>query len=726
MPQSRRSRILIIAGLIILVAGAGLWWASANGAPPSAGSIRGVVEGSEGPEAGVWVIAETGELDTHFIKIVVTDDDGRFVLPQLPGARYEVWVRGYGLKDSGKVRAMPGDELRLAAEYPATPREEARVYPANYWYSLVEVPHASEFPGTGPTGNGIAPGMRSQEQWVDQMKQSCQLCHQIGNQATREIAHLEDRYETTADAWTNRITFGQHGSGMVSRFNQMGFQRTLTMFADWTDRIAAGEVPPQPPRPQGDERNVVITMWDWGHDYSFVHDEITTDKRNPTVNANGPVYGVSMSDDKLLIVDPNAHTARELTVPVRDKDTPSYFSIEPGFTPSPNWGDTPIMNAPANVHNPMMDHLGRVWMTSSIRAPRDNPEWCRQGSGNPYAEYFPIEASGRQASFFDPRDESFTLIDTCFGTHHLQFAEDENHTLYFSGDINVVGWIDTKRFDETGDEAASQGWCPIVADTNGDGVITRPWNEGRGAADPTLDTRFTGFAYGIVPSPVDGAIWVARAPGFPGTLVRLEIGDDPPSSCRSEIYEPPIHRSDLPAEEQGYGPRGIDITRDGIVWTALSGSGHLASFDRSKCAVLNGPTATGQHCPEGWTLHPTPGPQMKNVEAPGSADFHYYNWVDQFNTLGLGNDVPIATGTTSDALLALQPETGEWVVMRVPYPLGFYSRGLDGRIDDPDAGWAGRGVWADFGTMTPWHLEGGKGTRSKMVRFQIRPDPLAE
>ena len=98
---------------------------------------------------------------------------------------------------------------------------------------------------------------------------------------------------------------------------------------------------------------------------------------------------------------------------------------------------------------------------------------------------------------------------------------------------------------------------------------------------------------------------------------------------------------------------------------------------------------------------------------------------DRFNALGLGENVPIATGTTSDALLALLPDTDEWVVMRVPYPLGFYSRGLDGRIDDPDAGWKGRGLWSSFNTGSTQHLEGGKGTTSELVRFQIRPDPLA-
>jgi len=203
------------------------------------------------------------------------------------------------------------------------------------------------------------------------------------------------------------------------------------------------------------------------------------------------------------------------------------------------------------------------------------------------------------------------------------------------------------------------------------------------------------------------------------------LGDNPPETCPAEVYEPPFGNPDVPEEDWGFSPRGIDITRDGIIWTALSGSGHLASFDRSKCTVLIGPEATGQHCVEGWTLYPAPGPRMKNAETAASADFHYYNWVDQFNTLGLGENVPIANGTTSDALLALNAESGEWVRMRVPYPMGFYSRGLDGRIDDPDAGWKGRGVWADFGTNIPWHLEGGAGTTSKIVKFQIRPDPLA-
>ena len=172
-----------------------------------------------------------------------------------------------------------------------------------------------------------------------------------------------------------------------------------------------------------------------------------------------------------------------------------------------------------------------------------------------------------------------------------------------------------------------------------------------------------------------------------------------------------------------YSPRGMDIDRNGVVWTPLA-SGHLASFDRTKCTgALNGPEATGRHCPEGWTFYEEPLPQMKGITGSGSAEGSYYAWVDQFDTFGLGLDVPISTGNASEALLALQDE--EWVVMRVPYPLGFYTKWMDGRIDDPDAGWKGKGLWATWSTRAPFHAETGQGTPSKVVRFQLRPDPLA-
>ena len=167
----------------------------------------------------------------------------------------------------------------------------------------------------------------------------------------------------------------------------------------------------------------------------------------------------------------------------------------------------------------------------------------------------------------------------------------------------------------------------------------------------------------------------------------------------------------------------MDIDRNGVAWVALA-SGHMASFDRRKCkGPLNGPTATGQHCPEGWTLYVEPLPQLKNVTALGSAEASYYTWVDQQDALGLGKNTPINTGNASEALLALKD--GQWVILRVPYPTGFYTKWMDGRVDDAHAGWKGRGLWATVSTRAPYHMETGKGTTSKVIHFQLRPNPLA-
>src|SRR5258708_3509941 len=151
-------------------------------------AIGGVVSSTTGPEAGVWVIAETTDLPTKFVKIVVTDDSGRYVLPQLPKANYKVWVRGYGLVDSQQVQTIPGKVVNLTAVVAPDPRAAAEYYPAIYWFSLLKVPDKSEFPGTGPKANGIPETMRNQGQWLHLVKnERCWSCHQLGDKATREI-----------------------------------------------------------------------------------------------------------------------------------------------------------------------------------------------------------------------------------------------------------------------------------------------------------------------------------------------------------------------------------------------------------------------------------------------------------------------------------------------------------------------------------------------------------
>ena len=714
---------------VVLVGGSLVWFTLPGRA--AEGDITGTITSSNGSEEGVWVIAETTDLPTKFIKSVVTGDGGRYLIPDLPEASYKVWVRGYGLLDSAGVTVAPGATVDIRATVAPTPVEAARVYPANYWYSLIEPPAPGEFPGTGPDGNGIAANLQNQGQWVDIQKQGCMLCHQLGNRIIRQIDNLE-QFDSTLAAWDHRVKMGQRGSQMTNVMSRFGRERGLQMFADWSDRVAAGAVPPAPPRPRGVERNVVISMWEWGTEVDYIHDEIATDKRNPRVNANGPIYGVNISNDELAILDPVTHLATNLKIPLRvDPETVPGMIARSMPEPSRFWGEDLVWNDPANPHNPMMDAKGRVWMTSAIRN-RANPDWCKDGSDNPYAQYFPLENGFRSAVFYEPETQKFVMVDTCYGTHHLQFAEDANDTLYFSGGGQVIGWIDTKLYDETGDEQRSQGWCPTVLDTSGDGTISAPWNEpDRGGGyenlDTNLDTRVGVGSYGIIGDPTDDkAVWISST-RFPGRLARLHIGDNPPETCVTEMYEvPSVLDPNVPREQTGFGSRGIDIDRNGVVWTALSGSSHFASFDRTKCAVTNGPTvADGRHCVEGWTLYPTPGPVVQGTDPPIRADYHYYNWVDQWNTLGLGANVPIANGSNSDSLLALNPDTGEWTVLRVPYPQGFFARGLDGRIDDPNAGWKGRGVWATYGEAATWHLEGGKGVRPGIVKFQVRPHPLA-
>ena len=230
--------------------------------------------------------------------------------------------------------------------------------------------------------------------------------------------------------------------------------------------------------------------------------------------------------------------------------------------------------------------------------------------------------------------------------------------------------------------------------------------------DPAKDKRVALNLYAVAVSPSDGTIW-GTAIGYPGQVVRVVPGRDPTHTAITEVYEPPL---------PGFGPRGGDIDMDGVYWVALA-SGHLGQFDRRKCKVLNGPTATGAHCPEGWTLHRFPGPQLRDVKTPGSAEASYYVWVDHKGILGLGRNVPIAMGNLSDSIYAFVE--GRFVSFRVPYPSGMFAKNVDGRIDDPNAGWKGRAIWTTFGSRTPFHLEGGKENRPRVVKFELRPDPLA-
>jgi hypothetical protein len=689
----------IIASLVAL-AGCLTGEGAALGEAAVAGDeIRGTVQSAHGAEAGVWVIAETQDFQTRFAKIVVTDEAGRYLIPDLPKAKYRVWVRGYGLADSVKSDATPGRALNLTVLAAPDAAAAAKTYPAAYWYAMMKIPEEAQVATLAGGRNGYL-------MWMKNM--GCVGCHQLGNLATRTIPKSLGPSKTSEEAWLRRLQSGQAGGQMISIVQGTLAGIPIHYLADWTDRIAAGEVPAaQPTRPSGIERNVVATVRDWSDGKAYLHDLSGTDRRNPSVNADGLLYGApELSTDNFPILDPQHNTATTFKALVRDADTPTTHD-DPVIQPSPYWGDERIWDSRAVAHNPMLDRSGRVWYTARIRA-APNPAFCKQGSTHPSAIAFPLNTSDRQLAMYEPKSGKYVFVDTCFGTHHLQFAEDTSDTLWTSGGREVVGWLDTKKFISTSDAAASQGWAPLVLDTNGNGKLDA-WTEPGQPANPSSDQRLAAGFYAVMPNPADGSVWGSVAFRYPGALIRFD-----PRTRLSEIYNVPA---------PGFGVRGADIDRNGVVWVSLA-SGDLGQFDRRKCkGPLNGPTATGDHCPEGWSFHRLPGPGFVNVPQM-SVESSYYTWVDQHNTLGLGANVPIATGNLFDGVHALVD--GKFVTLRIPYPLGFYAKGLEGRIDDAAGGWKGRGLWITSGDRTPWHKEGGKGMKPLVVHFQVRTSPLAD
>ena len=302
-----RNAFLLGAAVAALVAAAPLSTRSAlaETAPIvaiDADDIGGVVRGPNGPEAGVWVIAETTDLPTKFARMVVTDDKGRYVIPDLPVANYQVWVRGYGLVDSAKMRAKPGQILNMAATPAPDAAAAAHYYPAIHWFTMMKIPPAKDFGGSTDIPKNI-----TRERWLKQMNNvDCIGCHQIGQEATRTIPAQFGKFASGEEAWVRRLQSGQSGSAMTNRIAGEFGAVPYKYFGDWTDRIAKGELPTtKPERPKGVERNIVVSSWEWSEPNKYLHDLISSDRRNPTVNAYGPLYGSpEYSTDNIPILDP--------------------------------------------------------------------------------------------------------------------------------------------------------------------------------------------------------------------------------------------------------------------------------------------------------------------------------------------------------------------------------------------------------------------------------------
>ena len=192
--------------------------------------IAGVVTSSEGVEAGVWVIAETHDLETRFIRTVVTDDEGRYLVPDLPSANYELWVRGYGLADSARIAATPGTIVDIEATVAPDATTAAQVYPAAYWYSMVEVPEQSEV-------EHLSHGLNEYLAWMKNL--GCASCHQLGNLATRTLPAALADFETSHAAWVRRTQSGQAANIMIRQASSQLRGVPYKYLSEWTDRVAA-------------------------------------------------------------------------------------------------------------------------------------------------------------------------------------------------------------------------------------------------------------------------------------------------------------------------------------------------------------------------------------------------------------------------------------------------------------------------------------------------------
>ena len=325
---------LAVAGGAAMCASAILAVVVTAQAPPQAGGrgpqgfIGGVVESSQGPEAGVWVIAETTELPTKLIRRSWSrDDQGRFVLPELPKASYNVWVRGYGLADSTPVKAAPGGSGSTSLALKAVRAGSSRRRPQRSTRPTTGIrfskcPARTSSRGRALMATASRTTFASQAQFVDQLKQGCQLCHQLGNRLTRgsgtcRSSGFKDTASSVGPPASDRAAGWRDGQSMATR---MGRKAVLNMYAKWTDAIAAGAVPEAPPRPKGVERNVVVTLWDWGTPTSYMHDEIDDCQgKADAQRQRARVHRRRGARQAASCVDPAGdHRASDIAIPTRD------------------------------------------------------------------------------------------------------------------------------------------------------------------------------------------------------------------------------------------------------------------------------------------------------------------------------------------------------------------------------------------------------------------------
>ena len=569
--------------------------------------IGGVVTGANGPEAGVWVIAETTDLPTRYAKMVVTDDQGRYVVPDLPKAKYKVWVRGYGLVDSAKVDGEPGKQLNLTAVAAPNEAEAAKYYPAIYWYSMLKIPDASQF----GKKDGDIPDKVKQSDWLNLMKNNgCVGCHQLGQLSTRTFPPGLGEFSSHAEAWVRRIQSGQAGELMVNILAGQLAGAPIKYFADWTDRVAKGELPKtKPTRPQGRRAQRRRHHLGLGRPEELSARPDRVGPAQPDGQRLRPAVRLSPNTRPTCSRSsiPRPTPSPIFKAPVRDADTPEGAWTRPcrhgqAARPFAYWGDEKIWDTKVNNHNSMFDKKGRVWLAAAVRGPK-NPDFCKKGSDHPSAKLFPLEQTHRALAMHRSQDDEVHLRrhllpdpSSAVRLRRQRHAVDQQRRRRRRGRLGQHQ--DVRRDRRCGEVAGLDGAHPRHQRQRQARRVCR--------AQPAARSR-QGQAHraGVLRGDAEPGRRLGlgdRCAPAPARSCGSTPGSNPPETALAEIYNVPM---------PGFGPRGGDIDSKGVVWVSLA-SGHIGSFDRRKCkGPLNGPNATGDHCPEGWTFYQYPGPGLR-------------------------------------------------------------------------------------------------------------------
>ena len=718
-------------GLIVLLGGP--HGAASRAAGPRRVSIGdtdlgGVVTGPNGPEAGVWVIAETTDLPTKFAKMVVTDDQGRYVLPELPKANYEVWVRGYGLVDSPKVDSRARQDPQSAPPCPRPTRRRRReYYPAIYWFSMLQDAGQERIPRhRRAAATAFRP--RSAARRSGSTASRPTAASAAISSATRRRARSRRssaQFDSSYSAWVRRIQSGQASETMARTIGRLDTQRALKLFRGLDRphrrrRVAQG-------RSRSGRRASSATsssrVWDWGSPKMYLHDEIATDRRNPTVNANGPIYGSpEWSTDHVPVLDPvkqHAPATSRCRCAIRRRRRRSTIRCSRA---SPYWGDETIWDSQTSPHNPMFDDKGRVWFTARIHGPHAVGVLPARARTIRRPSCSRSSAPARQ--LVDVRSED---AEVHAGRHLLQhpppavrceepavgIERRRRQRQRRRGRLARSSTSSTRPATSRRRRAGRRSSSTPTATAS----ATKAMSEPNQPVDPTKDKRVVAGFYGIAPSPGRRQRSGARCSASPArscASIRATIPGDRARRKSTRCRCPAIRRA------------AWTSTRNGVVWVPLA-SGHMAQLRSPQVqGPAQRPDRDRQALPGRLDALSAARAAIRRRSArrrPAAPESSYYTWVDQHDTFGLGKDVPIATGNNSDSLHVLVD--GKFIQLRVPYPMGFFAKGSTAASTIPTP--AGRAAACGRPTATARRsiIEGGKGTKPKVVKFQLRPDPLA-